>query len=79
MSLRHGLRAVGDELAVLHVHAHRVAIADLAIEQLLGQLVLDLSLDESLERPGAERRVVTLERERADRVIAELQRDVAFE
>ena len=51
----------GEVVAVrVDVDRDRVAFAELAAEDALGQRVLDPLLDDALERAGAERRVVAL-------------------
>src|SRR5258708_365643 len=54
------LRSYGlhDELAVLRVDLDRIAFMNGAIENTMGDTVLDLSLDDALEGPGPELRVV---------------------
>ena len=48
------------DLAVLGVHQHRIALLELALEQVLGERVLDQALEGALERAGAERRIPAL-------------------
>ena len=60
------------------VDDHLVALADLARKQLQGQRVLDLALDQALQRPRAVRRVVPLLRQILARGVGQAERELAL-
>src|SRR3546814_15139989 len=57
--------------------ADRVAVADLAFQNQAGQGVLQLALDDALQRAGAVDRIVALVGEPHLGLVVELQRDLA--
>src|SRR5690242_1642912 len=63
------------DLAVLGVHADRVAVGEVAFEQPQRERVLDETLDRALQRPGAVRRIPARLRERLLRGVRELELD----
>src|SRR6266704_2428127 len=65
-----------DELTVLRVDLDRITIVNGAIENVAGDPVLDLSLDDALEGTGPKLRVVAHLRQQVACGISELQRDV---
>ena len=67
-----------DELAVAGVDADHVALGELALEQLQGELVDQLALDHPLQRPGAVGRVVAEVAEQRAGVVGELDLDPAL-
>src|SRR4051812_46114814 len=74
------LAAEGELLAVvggLGVDDDDLAGLELAVEDLLGQDVLDVALDRPAQRSGAQHRVVTLLREQPLGVVRHLDRHVA--
>src|SRR5919198_5950672 len=52
--------ALEDELVTVRVDGHGVALAELVLEQLQGERILDQPLDRSLQRARAERGIVPL-------------------
>ena len=67
-----------DELVVAHVDPHGGPLDGPVAQQRAGDLGLDLSGDESTQRPGPVHRVVALLRDEAAGALADLHRDVAF-
>src|SRR5690606_28539505 len=70
--------SVEDDLVALHLGMHHGTRDELAGEDLLGQRVFDPALDGALERPRPVNRVVTHRHQLVQRLVADLQAQLAL-